>query len=54
MLAILIIGGCTILMIGIVLEYLSVLVQRAHGKPVFFIVDRSSDALLLAYFRPRP
>lgn len=51
MLAILVIGGCTILMVGIVLEYLSLLVQRAHGKPVFFIVDRSSDALLLSYFR---
>jgi len=54
MLTILIIGGCTILMIGIVLEYLTLLVQRAHGKPVFFIVDRSSDAMLLAYFCPHP
>lgn len=54
MLTILVLGGCTILMIGIVLEYLTLLVQRAHGKPVFFIVDRSSDELLLAYFRKDP
>jgi glycosyltransferase involved in cell wall biosynthesis len=39
-------GGTIIFLIGILLEYLSILVLRAHGKPLFFVVDRSSDAIL--------
>jgi len=43
-------GGSTILILGILLEYMVMLVQRAHGKPLFFIVDRSIDEPLKDYF----
>lgn len=36
-------GGSLLLMSGILLEYMSILVMRAHGKPLYFTVDRSSD-----------
>ena len=48
-------GGITLFMIGIVLEYMSALVLRAHGKPLFFTIDRSIDEDLIAYFsRDKP
>jgi polyisoprenyl-phosphate glycosyltransferase len=50
MIVVVFLGGCTIFMIGIALQYLSTLVLQAHGKPKFFVVDRSSDAELAAYF----
>lgn len=43
-------GGLSLMFLGIVLEYLSLLVQRAHGRPLFFALDRSSDSVLLEYF----
>jgi len=43
-------GGFGIFLIGVMLEYMSVLVLRAHGKPLFFTVDRSSDVELEQYF----
>ena len=43
-------GGLTLMFLGVVLEYLSLLVQRAHGRPIFFALDRSSDSVLLEYF----
>lgn len=43
-------GGTILFMIGVLLEYMSVLVMRAHGKPLFFTIDRSSDSELLAFF----
>lgn len=43
-------GGTILFMISIVLEYMSVLVLRAHGKPLFFTIDRSSDAQLASFF----
>lgn len=43
MLVIAFFGGVSILMIGIALQYLSTLVLRAHGKPSYFTIDRSSD-----------
>ena len=43
-------GGFITFMISILLEYISVLVLAAHGKPVFFAVDRSSDKKLAEYF----
>lgn len=43
-------GGATLFMIGIVLEYMSGLVLHAHGKPLFFTIDRSSDLKIRAYF----
>jgi len=43
MLAIAFFGGLCVFMIGIALEYISILLVRSHGKPLFFAVDRSSD-----------
>lgn len=43
-------GGINIAMIGIVLQYLSTLVLRAHGRPTFFVIDRSTDSRLANYF----
>lgn len=39
-------GGLTSLLLGMALEYLSTVVLHILGKPTFFIVDRSKDALL--------
>jgi glycosyltransferase involved in cell wall biosynthesis len=39
-------GGLTALLTGIGLEYMSTLLLQAHGKPTFFVVDRSKDCLL--------
>ncbi len=36
-------GGIIAVMLGICLQYLSTLVLKAHGRPTFFIVDRSGD-----------
>lgn len=46
MLVICFFSGAIMFMIGILLEYASILVLRAHGKPLFFIADRSKDAIL--------
>ncbi len=46
MLTICFFSGAILFLIGILLEYVSILVLRAHGKPLFFITDRSSDHLL--------
>jgi undecaprenyl-phosphate 4-deoxy-4-formamido-L-arabinose transferase len=45
-LAIAFFGGLTSLLTGIGLEYMSTLLVQAHGKPTFFVVDRSKDLLL--------
>ncbi|MBO9186491.1 glycosyltransferase [Rhizobium sp. E27B/91] len=50
MFTILFFGGTITSMVALVLEYLSTLVQAAHGKPIFFVVDRSSDIRLRTYF----
>ncbi len=44
-------GGLILTLVGILLEYISILVLRAHGKPLFFIVNRGNDAKLLEFFR---
>lgn len=36
-------GGLCVFMIGIALEYISIMLVRSHGKPLFFVVDRSQD-----------
>lgn len=46
-------GGMNIGMLGIILQYLSTLVLRAHGRPTFFVIDRSSDKLLATFFADR-
>lgn len=45
-LAIAFFGGLASLLIGIALEYLSALLVHAHGRPTFFVIDRSKDKLL--------
>jgi glycosyltransferase involved in cell wall biosynthesis len=52
-LAIVFCSGFIILLLGIVLEYIALLVLHAHGKPIFFIADRHSDAILVDYFAKR-
>lgn len=49
-LMILFFGGIITSMTALALEYLSTLVQASHGKPIFFVVDRSIDDGLRAYF----
>ncbi len=44
-------GGVIMFMQGITLQYLSALVLRAHGKPSFFVIDRSRDEALARYFQ---
>lgn len=39
-------GGVGLLLIGTILEYLSIVLLQAQGKPTFFIVDRESDTYL--------
>jgi len=43
-------GSIIIGLLGLTLDYLSILVQKAHGRPQYFIVDRSKDAELKAVF----
>jgi undecaprenyl-phosphate 4-deoxy-4-formamido-L-arabinose transferase len=50
MIATIFFGGTIIFLMGIILEYLALLVMNAHGKPIFFIIDRRCDGLLIDYF----
>ncbi|RCW81069.1 glycosyltransferase [Paracoccus lutimaris] len=43
-LAITFFGGLSAFMLGIVLQYLSSMILKVHGKPTFFTIDRSGDA----------
>ena len=43
-------GGMSLLLISIVIEYMSIILLHTQGKPTFFVVDRSTDKLLLDYF----
>lgn len=47
----LVLGGMVLFLLSAVLEYLSILVLRAQGKPTFFVVDRSSDTVVAAYLK---
>ena len=42
-------GGLTAFLLGVALEYMSTLVLHALGKPTFFVVDRSMDAILMPF-----
>lgn len=53
MVAIIFLGGISIFMIGILLEYIAVILLHTQGKPAFFIVDRRSDAVLVEWFNNR-
>jgi glycosyltransferase involved in cell wall biosynthesis len=48
--AILFFGGITAFLLGVLLEYITVVLLQAQGKPAFFVVDRSSDKMLIRYF----
>jgi glycosyltransferase involved in cell wall biosynthesis len=50
MLALIFFGGIATFMLTVVVEYLSILLQAAHGKPIFFTVDREVDRDLRRYF----
>ncbi|OAB55089.1 hypothetical protein AY599_02160, partial [Leptolyngbya valderiana BDU 20041] len=43
-------GGATMALLGVIIEYISLMVLRLNGKPVFFTVDRRSDKALKAWF----
>ena len=47
MLAVLFLAGLVSSLVGISLEYLSVLVLQALGKPTYYVVDRSLDDIVL-------
>lgn len=49
MIAISFFGGLSAFLVGVVIEYMSTLVQHTLGKPTFFVVDRRKDALLLPF-----
>jgi glycosyltransferase involved in cell wall biosynthesis len=38
-------GGLSAFMLGIALQYLSSMMLRVHGKPTYFTIDRSADAV---------
>jgi polyisoprenyl-phosphate glycosyltransferase len=50
MVSVLFLGGMNALIAGIILENLSVILMRNHGKPLFFTIDRSSDSILKDFF----
>lgn len=54
MVATLFFSGVNISMIGVALQYLSTLVLRAHGRPTFFVIDRSRDKQLASFLPARP
>ncbi len=49
-LAVVFFGGLSSLLLGVLLEYLSTLLQQSQGRPGFFVVDRSGDAILRQHF----
>jgi polyisoprenyl-phosphate glycosyltransferase len=49
--AILFLGGLSLLLLSVILEYLSIILLHTQGKPTFFVVDRSLDRILLDYFK---
>lgn len=54
MIAVLFFSGVTIFLIGLIIEYISILVMATHGKPLFNFVDRSTDVVLRDYFNALP
>lgn len=43
-------AGLISAMLGICMQYLSTLVLKAHGRPTFFVIDRSEDEKLMNWF----
>ncbi len=46
-------GGVNALLLGLVIEHVSVLLLQSHGKPKFFIVDRRKDKTLKDWFKAK-
>ncbi len=46
-------SGLLAVLLGIVLEYISVILLHIQGKPTFFVTDRLSDQILLTYYKNR-
>lgn len=44
-------GATSVILLALILEYLSIVVQKAQGKPVFFVIDRKADPALIAYLQ---
>lgn len=44
-------GGIIVSLISVLLEYISVILLHAQGKPTFFVVDRRDDKILAKYFQ---
>lgn len=47
-------GGLSAFMLGIALQYLSSMILKVHGKPTFFTIDRSHDALAARWLEQHP
>lgn len=43
-------GGLTMFLLGVTIEYLSIVTLWTHGKPLFFTIDRSTDEQLRREF----
>jgi glycosyltransferase involved in cell wall biosynthesis len=43
-------GGLLAVMLGLALQYLSTLVLKAHGRPTFFTINRTSDNIISTWF----
>lgn len=50
MISILFLSGMNALLLGLVLEHLSIILMQNHGKPTFFEIDRSVDGALKNWF----
>ncbi len=54
MLGTLFFGGLSAFFLGVCLEYLSNILLHTQGKPPFFVIDRSKDALIRSHFAREP
>jgi glycosyltransferase involved in cell wall biosynthesis len=50
LLSILFFGGLISVLLGVLLEFMSVILLHIQGKPAFFVVDRRIDEILMKYF----
>ncbi|MHB8790382.1 MAG: glycosyltransferase family 2 protein [Desulfobulbaceae bacterium] len=50
-LTILFFGGLISVLVGIALEYISVVLLHIQGKPTFFVIDRLSDSAVAEYYQ---
>jgi glycosyltransferase involved in cell wall biosynthesis len=50
MLVLLLFGGVTLLLLGVILEYMFILSVKAQGRPPYLITKKSDDHALIEYF----